>query len=152
MIEKSKVWTLSHTVLYAKGWYKKSEDVFEDLKKILDIDGYTPFTKGDVLNILLSKAERFDHQAFDLRAMVIGLHPKEIWKASYYTEDNNWITNGKNLPRYDYETAVVYYVLSTLRNLTTCQWNVVTPKYAKFPKNPEIPTKRVIEQFNKKRA
>ena len=152
MTEKFKIWTLSHTVLYAKGWYKASEDIFEDLKKILELDDYTPFTKADIFNILLSSAERFEHQAFDLREMIIGVHPKECWKVGYHTVDSFCKRNNEVYPQYNYETAIVYYILSILRNLETEKWNVVTPKYSKFPKNPEISIKRVIEQFNRKES
>ena len=152
MTEKSKIWTLSHTVLYAKGWYKASEDIFEDLKKILELDGYMPFTKGDVINILLLEAEDFEHQAFNLREIIIGIHPKECWKVGYYTNEHTLIKDFENLPKYDYETAIVYYILSTLSFLETAKWYVVTPKFTKYPKNPELTTKQIIEQFNKKKS
>jgi len=51
MIVKEPIY-LSHTVLYAKGWYNKTSDVIEDLKKILELDNYTPFTQTDVVSIL----------------------------------------------------------------------------------------------------
>ena len=43
---------LTNVVLYAKGWYKKSDDIWEDLKKILELDNYTPFTKIDIYSII----------------------------------------------------------------------------------------------------
>ena len=45
---------LANVVLYAKGWYKKSDDIWEDLKKILEFDNYTPFTKMDVYSIIVT--------------------------------------------------------------------------------------------------
>ena len=44
---------LTNVVLYAKGWYKKSDDIWEDLKKILELDNYTPFTKTDIYSIIV---------------------------------------------------------------------------------------------------
>jgi hypothetical protein len=32
---------LTNVVLYAKGWYLKSDDIWEDLKNILKLDNYT---------------------------------------------------------------------------------------------------------------
>ena len=39
------IFKLSHVVLYAKGWYQKSDDIWKDLKKILNLDDYSPFDK-----------------------------------------------------------------------------------------------------------
>ncbi len=152
MTEKSKIWTLSHTVLYAKGWYKASEDIFEDLKKILELDGYTPFTNGDVFSILVNNVERFDYREFELKQVLAGIHPKECWKVSYYTNEHTWIKDFEKRPKYDYETAIVYYILSTLQFLETANWTPITPKFTKYPKNSELTTKQIIEQFNKKKA
>lgn len=46
---------------------------------------------------------------------------------------------------------ITYYVLSTLRDIDNTQWNVIIPKYKKYPKNPTISLKRVIEIFNNKK-
>ena len=151
-MQKVDILPLSHTVLYAKNWYKCTGDVFDDLKKILELDGYTPFTNGDVFSILVNNIERFDYREFELRQILTGIHPKECWKVCYYTNDHTWIKDFENLPKYDYETAVVYYILSTLKFLDTNKWTPVTPKYSKYPKNPELTTKQIIEQFNKKKS
>ena len=151
-MQKVNILPLSHTVLYAKNWYKCTGDVFDDLKKILELDGYTPFTNGDVFSILVNNIERFDYREFELRQILTGIHPKECWKVGYYTNEHTWIKDFETYPEYDYTTAVIYYILSTLRSLETGKWCVVTPKFTKYPKNPEITTKRIIEQFNKKRV
>lgn len=148
---KTTVFPLSHTVLYAKNWYKHTGDVFEDLKKILELDSYTPFTNGDVFSILVNNVEKFDYCKFELRQILTGIHPKECWKVCYYTNEHTWIKDFEKQPKYDYETAVVYYILSTLQFLETAKWKPITPKFTKYPKNPELTTKQIIEQFNKKK-
>ena len=149
---KSNVFPLSHTVLYAKNWYKRTEDIFEDLKKILELDGYSAFNKRDVFQILVNKAENFDHHELKLRQVLEGIHPKVCWKVGYYTNECTWIKDFETYPEYNYITAVVYYILSILSSLETGRWCDVTPKFTKYPKNPKITTKRIIEQFNKKKA
>jgi hypothetical protein len=145
---KNKVFPLSNLVLYAKDWYKKSDNVWDDLKKILELDDYTPFTNGDVYRIITGQFSKFDVQQSELTEVLFGIHPNECWKVGYYVKGCNWVNNSEQLPEYDMPTAFIHYVLSTLRFLDNEQWKVATPKYKKYPKNPDIPTKRVIEYFN----
>lgn len=147
-----KQFQLAHLVLYAKGWYKKTDDIWEDLKKILVLDDYTPFTKNDVYIVILgcfSRAE-FDYRANDLRPVLEGIHPAECWKFGYYTKGCTWVKNSENLPEYDMQTAFIYYVLSKLKFLEMKYYKFAVPKYKLYPKNPNIPLKNVIERFNRK--
>ena len=147
---KTKVFPLSNVVLYAKGWYKTTDDVWDDLKKILVLDDYTPYSNSDVYSILLKKFDNFDIQASQLREVLFGLTPQECWKVGYYTKDHTWGDGSNNTKEYDMPTAFIYYVLSTLRFIDNKQWIPTTPKYSKHPKNPILETKRIIKQFNKK--
>lgn len=144
---------LSHLVLYAKGWYKRTDNVWEDLKKILELDNYTPFSDNDVYFILLSNLEKsdFDYRFNDLKQVMIGIHPSECWKTGYYIKGNNWVKGEKELPDYDMPTAFIYYVLSNLRFLDKKYWIPVTPKYKLYPKGESITLKKVIDQFNFKK-
>jgi hypothetical protein len=45
MIDNTK-FKLTHVVLYAKGWYNSSDDIYADLKEILKLDDYTPLSKN----------------------------------------------------------------------------------------------------------
>jgi hypothetical protein len=143
---------LTHTTLYAKGWYKKSDDVWADLIKILELDNYTPFTRKDVYNILLGHVQECDFRWCELREVMIGIHPNECWKYGYYTKDNfySFVSKTEKLPEYDMPIAFVYYVLSNLRNLDKNQWENKIPKWTKYPKNPKLTIKDLIEMFNKK--
>lgn len=147
---KTKVFPLSNVVLYAKGWYKTSDDVWDDLKKILVLDGYTPNNNSDVYSILAERFEKFEIRNSELREVLYGIHPDQCWKVGYYTKDHTWVDGSNNAKEYDMPTAFIYYVLSTLRFIDNEQWKPITPKYSKHPKNPNIETKRIIEQFNKK--
>ena len=66
------------------------------------------------------------------------------------TNTCDWVKDYNTLPEYDISTAFIYHVLSTLRFLDNTQWKPITPKFSEYPKNPDIPTKKVIEMFNKK--
>lgn len=53
-IKKDKKITITNTILYCKGWYKRT-DLFTDLVTTLESDGYTPYTENDVMYILLGR-------------------------------------------------------------------------------------------------
>lgn len=137
---KSKVFGLTNLILYAKGWYKKSDNLIEDLKKILELDNYSPFSKNDVYSIILNHFSRWDHNSTELITILSGIHPDNCWKIGYNYKENNL--------EYDLVEASIYYVLSSVRFIDDNYWVVKTPKYSKFPKNPTISTKQVVKIFN----
>jgi hypothetical protein len=141
---------LSHLALYAKGWYYKSEDIWQDLIKVLELDNYTPFSKSDVFHIITNRFSEFDYRLTELREVLSGIQPKECWKVGYYTKGNYFTSNPEELPEYDMETAFIYYVLSTLRFLENTQWNVVTPDYSSLKMGKNITKKKVKEHFESK--
>jgi len=140
---------LSHTVLYAKGWYKKTNDIWEDLKAILVLDGYQPDTKANILGILVYRFNDLKIHQTSLPEVLVGIHPNNCWKSNYITKEHCPISNA---PDYDMPTAVVYYIMSVLRFLDKEHWDVVVPKYELYPRNPDITLKQVIDQFNKKQT
>lgn len=150
-MEKSKQFALSHLTLYAKGWYLRTDNIWEDLIKILELDNYTAFTKNDVYSIISGRFSEFDHRTSKLQQVLYGIHPNECWKYGYYTKDNeHWFHRiDVDLPKYDMPTAFLYYVLSNLRDLETKNWIVKIPKYTKYPKSKEITLKKVYEIFVK---
>lgn len=142
-------YNLSNVVLYAKGWYKITDNVWDDLIEILKLDDYTPFHKNDVYSILINSIDKkeFNSNFNQLKEIMFGIHPSECWKVGYYTKGCTW-TKETNLPEYDMPTAFVYYILSSLRFINNDQWIPTTPKYKKYPKNPEVTLQKVIEHFN----
>ena len=134
-MEKEK-FKLSHTVLYAKGWYKKSDDVFEDLKEILRLDDYTPFSKKDVFTILITEFENsimFDGR---LGKFLTEIHP-----------DNAWMYLKRN-EEYDYITVIVKRILSKLSMSPKEMYERKIPKYTKTRRKPDhITTKEIIDMW-----
>jgi hypothetical protein len=146
-----KIFPLSHVVLYAKGWYKTTDNVWDDLLEIIKIDDYTPFDRGDVYNIIVSRFSEFDSHETNLRNVLFSISENNCWKVGYYTKGNvEWSSRPKEeLPDYDMQTAVIYHILSTLRFIEVTKYNLVVPKYKKYPKHPERTLKDVIEVFSR---
>ena len=145
---------LTNVVLYAKGWYLETDDVWEDLKKILKLDDYTPYTKGDVYNILLNAVQESKiYRWTELREVLIGIHPTNCWKVGYYVKENyHWANQPKEeLPSYEVETAFIYYLLSNLRFMDSNNWNPQMPKVTKYPKAEHITICTLYEHFCKKK-
>jgi len=119
----TKQWPMKHVALYAKGWYisEKGSTVWDDLKAILVLDGYTPFTKHDVFNIILGSFENTKPVRDPVRYIIHHASPTECWKVGYYTNDHTWLKNAAEHPDYVYHDAVLHAMLSSLRNLSVDQ-------------------------------
>lgn len=151
MQQEKQKFKLAHIALYAKGWYQKTDNIYADLKKILVLDGYTPFSNNDVFIILSNHFEKSDlHPHNSLQRTIQSITRDECWKCGYYTRDHKWVKNHESLPEYDMEIAFIHYVLSSIRNTEMDKIQSAIPKYGKENKRPDhIPLKRVIEMFNK---
>ena len=120
---------LKNVCLYAKGWYKKSDDIVEDLKKCLDADNYSLFDKRDVSHILMNCISQIPWMMrngieYYTLNLLDGVNPMICWKIGYYTKDNYHptprdIEKGLVLPEYDFQMAIIHYCLSTLRFMET---------------------------------
>lgn len=139
---------LGHVVLYAKGWYNKTEDIWDDLLEILKLDDYHPITKNDVWSIILNRF--LQDCELNILDILNTVSEDNCWKVGYYTNKHTWMQNRCELNEYDMPTATIYYILSQLRYLTTDEYLQVVPKYSKnnlLPKN--VTLKQVIDTFNK---
>lgn len=140
---------LTHVTLYAKGWYTHSDDVVSDLIRVLNLDGYSPFDKRDVLSILLSQYQKSFN--VDLVDFVSSINSHNCWKVGYYTKNCEWVKDHQDLPEYDMYTAVIYTIISGLRFLSTEWWYPTFPKYSKENRRPEdISINKLYERFVKK--
>jgi hypothetical protein len=148
MIDNTK-FKLTHVVLYAKGWYNSSDDIYADLKEILKLDDYTPFTNGDVYSILLNSFNNWNHQSTSLDRVLMGIHPNNCWKVNYFTKGSPWSSTPDDNPDYDIPTAFIYYVMSVLRFLEPEYWTPTQPNYKTQPKPKHITNKKVKEFFKK---
>lgn len=142
---------LTNVVLYAKGWYKKTDDVWKDLQEILKLDDYVPFDKKDVFFIITRAVEEFNHpQWAKLSEVLSGIHPKNCWKVGYYINENkSWAGHNTKSHEYDMPTAFIYYVLSNLRCMDSQQWHVQMPKVNIYPKAENITINSLYEHFVK---
>ena len=53
-MENNKKLVMGHVVLYAKGWYKRSNEAWKDYRRVITADGrYNPYTRHDVAQLLL---------------------------------------------------------------------------------------------------
>ena len=112
--------------------------------------GDIKYNKGDKSIILRAVEDSTTQRWATLSEVLNYIQPRNCWKFGYYTDDTPKLLNIKETKEYDMPTAFVYYVLSCLRDLDNEKWNVSAPKWTKYPKNPDIETKRMIERFNKK--
>jgi hypothetical protein len=145
-----KKFKLTNVVLYAKGWYKRTDNVWEDLMKILELDDYTPFSNNDIYSIITSAVQNFQgvERWTELKQVLFGIHPSECWKYGYYTKENQtWASKNTKIHDYDMPTAFIYYVLSNLRFMENKYWDVRMPKVTKYPKNPEITINSLYKHF-----
>ena len=146
---ETKIFKLGHVALYAKGWYKRSDNIWQDLIQILKLDNYSPFNKNDVWSIIVNRfCEECDVRMVD---MLNDICEDNCWKVGYFTDKHTWNVNYINNPKYDMPTATMYYILSHLRCTESIKIKRVIPKYSKYFKRPSnISLKQVIDMFNKK--
>lgn len=144
---------LTNVVLYAKGWYKSSDDIWSDLIKLLELDNYSPFDKMDVYSIILSSVQESKiYRWTELKEVLNGIHPNNCWKYGYYTTQNkDWAGKNTKIHEYDMPTAFIYYTISNLRFLDSNSWNSKMPKVTKFPKADNISIRSLFEHFSNKK-
>lgn len=144
--DTNKPFPLGHFTLYAKGWYENTEDIFEDLKKVLRLDGYSPLTKNDVTSIIVNRYSEYFN--VELSDFLSSIQDSEIWKHGYSTKTNDY--HGISEKVYDYQTAIVYKIMSEVRFSNATYAKFVIPNYKGELKKPKhISTQRVISSFNK---
>ena len=107
---------LNHVACYAKHHYNKlrTDNIFNDMRICLIMDGY----QGDLMNnneivsvILNSFKEVQIQQIQDLYYFYEGINPYNTWKHGYYTNQSPY---SKEDVEYDYKTAVLHFMLSTI--------------------------------------
>jgi len=150
--------TLFHTALYSKGWYKREnrKTIWEDLKVILTLDDYNGqyMSNGDIVSILLMHCQRLNTRAFsDLDIFANGISKDYCWKYGYYTKGANWVRDSDKLPEYDYLEAIARYCLSNISTSdikTLCGegGRLPMPNYEKgLPRKNGITDKKLLTHF-----
>lgn len=134
----NKPFPLGHLCLYAKGWYKSSGNLFEDLMKVLELDGYTPFHKSDVLSIVLHRYN--ETMDVDLVDFLNDVQESTCHRVGYCPEEG----------KFDLQEAYMMKVLSDIRFLEFRQWEYVIPNYTKGLEKPnDITTQKILSIFNR---
>lgn len=158
--------SLQHTVLYAKGWYKrynaKSErkTIWDDLVIVLEMDGYLGTFEGDTPEqikhraayLLVNQFQRLPNKGYanSLAAFFEGIKPYNCWKHGYYTKQYTFLRSQKEIdssPDYDYDEAVARYVLSHLCSLEKGEWTPCAPDYTKLPRRNGISNEKLKNHF-----
>jgi hypothetical protein len=155
---------LQHTVLYAKGWYRrynnhpkaKRKTIWDDLEALIEMDGYMGFFEGDTLeqkksrivHLLLMNFERLPYRGHmnSLTAFYEGIKERNCWQYGYTTNKNCW-RDPESYPEYDREEAVVRYILSFFMSLDKDDWEPCMPDYSKLPRKKGIKDKTLKTHF-----
>ena len=157
---------LQHTVLYAKGWYRryknhpkaKRKTIWDDLEVLIEMDDYMGFFEGDTLKqkkgriiyLLLMHFERLPIRGHvnSLTAFYEGVKEENCWKYGYYTSNNCfWRSTNEKFLEYDREEAVLKYMLSHFCNLHKDDWEPCMPDYTKLPRAKCITDKKLKTHF-----
>lgn len=147
---------LSHVVLYAKGWYQKTDDIFRDLRFALTLDDYSGefFKDKEIIYKLLSECEKLDGYRFKLSTIYNKIQPRNTAMYGYnHNLDQNIYGVYENIHEnvYDFNLAILYYIISELRFIDKDSWNTVKPIYGKGLSKPkDITNKQVDEMFKVK--
>ena len=158
--------SLQHTVLYAKNWYKRynqksqRKTIWDDLVITLEMDGYLGTFIGDtplqikhrVTWLILNQFERLPNKGYanSLSAFYEGIKPYNCWKYGYYTKDHTWMRSKSEIdesPEYDMDEAAVRYCLSHFCQLERKSWVPCAPDYTKMPRRNGVTNKKVKEFF-----
>lgn len=117
---------LNHITLYAKNWYIRSDNFWDDIYKCLTTPWYyndgsehsymmLPDEKESMYNVILNKyTESMHKEPHKLVDFIKAISPTECWKSGYSTKDYPFKQGNEELPEYDYMEAVVRVILSNI--------------------------------------
>lgn len=158
--------SLQHTVLYSKNWYKtynikgKRKTIWNDLQKVLEADGYNCsfIDESDIqkqnriaylLVVQLDRIPKMGHIG-TLPDFYEKIKEYNCWQYGYITKTNSFGNKDvvANLSDYDYNEAVARYCLSFFCNLDKEQWKVIAPDKTVLPLNNNIKQVSIKKMFN----
>jgi hypothetical protein len=151
-----KKFKLSHIVLYAKGWYHQTDDIFRDLRFALTLDDYSGefFSDKDIVRKLLQDCGEIDKTHFTMDQIYCGIQKNKTFMSGYVHKDSPiYVTeNYKDKPilnEYDMDIAIVMYLLSGLKFLNNDEWEQTKPIYGKGLGKPyHLKATKVKEHFD----
>jgi len=129
--------SLGHTALYFKGWYKHSENIFDDLRKTLEADGYcgSHFSDSECIYCILCKMD-------NVKEAVIKGYP-HYGLASFYNEAILHSFN-KGLSIND---ALLDYIETVMITLSIDCFKNIEPDYTVLPKSFVCDTDEVVRDI-----
>ena len=161
--------TLQHTVLYAKHWYKRyspdgdRKTIWEDMVALLEMDGYVGTfegespaqIKGRVCHLIVGQLGRIQNKPHltSLQAFYGAVQPYNCWKYGYYTKSFTLLRTKQDIdesPDYDYNEAVLRYCLSCFVELDKENWTPCEPDYSSFSRPDHITDEKILETFGQK--
>ena len=115
-------------VLYAKGWYERTDNVFEDIKKCIKQDNHynvwDGMSKRDICSLMLRCLDKiYSYLDEDDKKC-----QRWLYSHAAFLEK---IEHNMNFYGNTYEEAIVYAVLSILAELTIDEIELKAPKYGK---------------------
>lgn len=155
--------SLQHTVLYSKGWYKrydirgKRKTIWDDLQVVLEADGYVGTFNGDsevqkinrITYLLVKQLDRIPKKGYrgTLPDFFESINEYNCWKFGYYTKNNSFWSSRKvdDLPNYDYNEAVAWYCLSFFSLLTKDEFESIKPDSNVLPLSNGVKSKSIKE-------
>ena len=149
-----KKFNLSNVVLYAKGWYHKTDDVFRDLRFALTLDGYSGefFTEKDIVRKLLQDCGELSSNVFSMDQIYCGIQKNQTHMKGYVHKDSPvYVTETHKdkpiLNEYDVDIAIVKYLLAGLQSLKKEEWEPAKPTYGKGLGKPYNIKKTKVEEM-----
>jgi hypothetical protein len=111
---------LKHVALYAKGHYRRSDNIWEDLRACLEPNGFIECEKEDIVVLITNAVSPLIALRWPTKQLMNNfineIRPHNVWRFGYRTKDYPFAKEEekKDYPDYDYDEAIVRYYLSEL--------------------------------------
>lgn len=144
---------LTHVVLYAKGWYHKTDDIWRDLRFALTLDDYMSefFSKKDIVRKLLIECSKLNSNAFSMAQIYCGIQKNQTHMKGYVHKESPVYVlenNDKEPDEYDMDIAIIKYLIGELAFIKKEEWEPTKPTYGKGLGKPyKIKKPRVEKMF-----
>lgn len=114
-------------VLYSKGWYKRSDDICEDLGYLFrKIYGWTPTRPDEVADFMLTAVDRL----YEEKKIAFDSERCGRWNNSFHSF-NREIKQRMSLYNVSWDMAIIYWALNVFSQLTVDEIQINPPVYGK---------------------
>ena len=145
-MSNNKKFSLSHVALYAKRWYKRTNNVWGELKYFLELDGHTPYTNDDIYRIILN---RYNESIFngDLYQFLSDTTPDNCWKIGYIHKDSFFNKENNYTNEYDHRIAILFKIISDLMFAEGDKIEIKRPIYSETNPMPDDVTEEKVNRM-----